>query len=333
VESDYGPGDTPSNAAQAPFDSAETISESIANPDIVSDVGNSGFQIASLDTGTVSDVSSGLFSEFADDSVDSGFDVIESFGEVDIEDSFFDSFLDWFADGGIVRKKRKSIPRYADGGIFNAAKPVASKRRRILPPEDVLGGLSDAPAVSTAISGPATGSFAGAFGTGLASPSNTSMALAGGKAVLGLGNPVGLLAGLLVSSVMETFQQHQNEVDSEEGLANALANSIASQDTPEGVTEGTATIGLGFPGTIGADGAIGDGLGGLGSAAGDGIGDAYKSGGEVKGRGTGTSDSIIARLSDGEFVIPADVVDKLGEDFFDDLLAEFHVPVSKQRSA
>lgn len=44
----------------------------------------------------------------------------------------------------------------------------------------------------------------------------------------------------------------------------------------------------------------------------------------VEGPGTGTSDSIPALLSDGEYVIPADVVRAKGEEFFDRLLEQYH---------
>lgn len=57
----------------------------------------------------------------------------------------------------------------------------------------------------------------------------------------------------------------------------------------------------------------------------------FASGGEVDGPGTGTSDSIVARLSDGEYVVPADVVEMLGVEFFDGLRDAFHTPVSMQR--
>lgn len=46
-------------------------------------------------------------------------------------------------------------------------------------------------------------------------------------------------------------------------------------------------------------------------------------GGPVSGPGTSTSDSIPARLSDGEYVIPASVVNALGKGFFDKLLATY----------
>lgn len=52
-------------------------------------------------------------------------------------------------------------------------------------------------------------------------------------------------------------------------------------------------------------------------------------GGPVDGPGTGTSDSIPARLSDGEYVIPADVVRAKGTQFFDKLLDKHHTPVRR----
>ncbi len=81
----------------------------------------------------------------------------------------------------------------------------------------------------------------------------------------------------------------------------------------------------------------GDLVGGAGKAVGSAVSDAgnfvadvfgLKSGGYIQGPGTGTSDSIPARLSDGEYVIPADVVDKVGVEFFDHLRASLHTPVA-----
>lgn len=63
----------------------------------------------------------------------------------------------------------------------------------------------------------------------------------------------------------------------------------------------------------------------------EGVKTGFKEGGEVDGPGTGTSDSIVARLSDGEYVVPADVVEMLGVEFFDGLRDAFHTPVSMQR--
>jgi hypothetical protein len=67
---------------------------------------------------------------------------------------------------------------------------------------------------------------------------------------------------------------------------------------------------------------------------GDSPGSSYAAnGGPITGPGTGTSDDIGIKVSDGEFVISADVVDTLGEDFFNQLQAAFHTPVAQQRRA
>ena len=56
----------------------------------------------------------------------------------------------------------------------------------------------------------------------------------------------------------------------------------------------------------------------------------FADGGEVDGEGSGISDSIDAKLSDGEYVVPADVVKKKGTEFFDKLLEKHHVPAAMQ---
>ena len=53
--------------------------------------------------------------------------------------------------------------------------------------------------------------------------------------------------------------------------------------------------------------------------------------GRVSGPGTGISDSIPARLSDGEYIIPADVVKSKGVEFFDKLLDKYHMPAAEQK--
>ena len=75
------------------------------------------------------------------------------------------------------------------------------------------------------------------------------------------------------------------------------------------------------PPRTGGNGGYGGGnLGGskANSASGD------KDGGLITGPGTGTSDSIPRRLSNGEYVIPADVVKKIGKGNFDKLLNYLH---------
>jgi len=54
--------------------------------------------------------------------------------------------------------------------------------------------------------------------------------------------------------------------------------------------------------------------------------------GLVKGPGGPIDDQIEARLSNGEFVIPADVVRRKGEEFFERLVKKNHVPAAQQRA-
>lgn len=48
------------------------------------------------------------------------------------------------------------------------------------------------------------------------------------------------------------------------------------------------------------------------------------------GDGSGIDDAVPAQLSDGEYVIPADVVRIKGEEFFDKLLEKYHTPAAQQ---
>lgn len=70
------------------------------------------------------------------------------------------------------------------------------------------------------------------------------------------------------------------------------------------------------------DGGNGSGGGGSASAA---------DGGHITGAGTGISDSIDAKLSDGEFVLSADVVKAIGVDKLQALQDKYHVPAAVQR--
>jgi hypothetical protein len=65
---------------------------------------------------------------------------------------------------------------------------------------------------------------------------------------------------------------------------------------------------------------------------------AFANGGQIQGPGTGTSDSVPAvntdtgepiKVSNEEYIIPADVVSRLGKEFFDDLLRALHKPVEQ----
>jgi hypothetical protein len=57
----------------------------------------------------------------------------------------------------------------------------------------------------------------------------------------------------------------------------------------------------------------------------------YANGGKVHGPGGPVDDKVPAMLSDGEYVIPADVVKAKGIEFFDKLKDKYHTPAVLQR--
>jgi len=82
-------------------------------------------------------------------------------------------------------------------------------------------------------------------------------------------------------------------------------------------------------------------LGGdMGSATGTGPGTGGQVGGDMGGYGgadngyadggspEGVADNIDISVSEGEYIVSADVVEKLGEDFFNQLQAAFHTPAA-----
>ena len=47
--------------------------------------------------------------------------------------------------------------------------------------------------------------------------------------------------------------------------------------------------------------------------------------------GTGIDDQVHAKVSVGEYVVPADVVHAKGKEFFDKLVQRYHTPANQQR--
>jgi hypothetical protein len=133
----------------------------------------------------------------------------------------------------------------------------------------------------------------------------------------------------------------QNNTDAMTALmsiTDAYGTAVSDGDAGLGSTEGSGNDGgndgagygdSGDGGDGSSGGGGGDGGSGDGGAGGDGGGDggsgaSFKNGGDLKGPGTGTSDSIPIRASKGEYIVPADVVEKMGVDFFDGLREAMH---------
>lgn len=60
-------------------------------------------------------------------------------------------------------------------------------------------------------------------------------------------------------------------------------------------------------------------------------GPGFVDGGDGPSDGTGIDDQVPAKVSVGEFIIPADVVHAKGKEFFDKLLQRYHIPAQQQR--
>lgn len=128
--------------------------------------------------------------------------------------------------------------------------------------------------------------------------------------------------------------QNQNFMQSGYGQAGNQLNQAASQWNS---LYGTQMQGYGAQSQANASGSAGLGsLIGMGMKMWGGMAD----GGPVKGAGTGVSDSIRAintdtgapvRISNGEYIVPADVVKVKGTEFFDRLVEKIHTPAAIQR--
>jgi hypothetical protein len=221
---------------------------------------------------------------------------------------------------------------------------------------ELLAKLLDKETGASAMAGPN-----GTIGT----PSQNAAVLGGiaNSVVGGMLGPLGALGMSALTGQKSIQSLAVNALAAELGLtslapgltASGLGGSAAGAgEADPGVAAGTQDALTGFLGlndnfgtsapdsNSGQTGAEGGGIGGSGNSAGSsdapgGIGgsnggDAVAAdGGKMKGPGTGISDSIHARLSDGEYVLSKDVVDIVGVPFLDSLQHRFHTPAAIQR--
>lgn len=264
-----------------------------------------------------------------------------------------------YADGGsitspTVSRNRAYVPQTARRAPAITASTIAPTRR--IPTrqqgtnaaDDAATGQGDATSVPGVV-GTVSENNAAALGFAIAAmlgpvgiPGLTSVANAatGGKSLPSLAI-TNLLATLGLTGADNTgfVGEAQEGGMSVPGAPGSIGMSSVPGMQSNVSNDGLAGLGIGGQGTAagggtgpGGSGGSGSGVGADGSATsgvdGDsGVGStgAYRDGGKVKGPGTGTSDSIPARLSDGEYVIPADVVRRIGTDALDRLISG-HMP-------
>lgn len=129
-----------------------------------------------------------------------------------------------------------------------------------------------------------------------------------------------------------TVSTEQNNPNSAGLTAQANAMDGDALDALMGLTDAFGTGG----GNDGGGGTNADG--GTGDTGSDGVGgggtgdsDASDNGMADGGIPEGVADNIDISVSEGEYIVSADVVETLGEDFFNQLQAAFHTPASQQR--
>jgi TP901 family phage tail tape measure protein len=135
----------------------------------------------------------------------------------------------------------------------------------------------------------------------------------------------------LINSIESVGNVFANAVSQWDGTAKGFFQSLAQgfrsmiqQIISELIRLAVMKAILNIVGSLG--GSLGGAAGGAGSSAGGAVSGAISglaSGGMVEGRGTGTSDSILARLSKGEFVMNAEAVKKWGSGFMHQLNSGF----------
>lgn len=250
-----------------------------------------------------------------------------------------------YADGGSVRVgggRVSSRPTYATDAI--------SKSGAVQSPLEALNPGFSLPNLQLTPQREDIGGVAGAPGTAPSSPTAESVAVgnaignAVGNATLSaVVGPIGIAAMNAVG--INTPQSAISQALSALGIGQSSSVGVSTNNsgmTPQAM-EAAAMQGSGNAdaapdtGSAGPSGSgtsagnAGDADGGTGSADGPDSGN-YKDGGDLKGPGTGTSDSINIKASTGEYIMPTDVVQELGVRFFDELKNKFHTPAAVQNA-
>lgn len=321
-----------------------------------------GYDMADIGSSLLTDT---ISADYGSEALDTGGSLLEDAGDW-ISSFFADG---GYVDAKKFQAKAASVKQsYADGGIVRnknqMGKPVQQQGRLAknyagYAQPSAASGPTTTSAVLTDRTAPSGGNVDMSVNTGFGTPEqNASMLGSFGLSALGFASP---LAALAVGALTDTksFQSVLARTLTDQlGITNSLGKSMAGPGQADpgvkagtqdaltgflalndnfGTSSGASNDGLGAAGMgdAGPNGSSGDAAGVGGSAAsgpGDGASDSLADGGPVDGMGTGISDSIDAKLSDGEFVTSADVVAQPGvRQLLEALQAQFHTPAAMQK--
>lgn len=230
----------------------------------------------------------------------------------------------FMADKGYRVAQRTGNADKGDPYLYNQAFDKAGnkvgKEISYIPDDGGAFGLVMGALTAMATGGLAAGALAGAGVTGAA-------AAAGTGAAAGFGGTLSQTADLGSAAKGAA-------IGAATGFAGGAAGAVGvTNPIGAGVINGAARGGVGAAIT---GGDIGDGvlMGGLkGAVPGVKKQIGYASGGvipDVTGDPSGTADNLHIRVSGGEAILPADVVDALGPDFIHAMIATFHTPVGNR---
>lgn len=267
----------------------------------------------------------------------------------------------FFADGGLVSKKMltKKAKGYADGGQVRGQDMLAPAANDvtlntfITNPSDGAGGAADFGGSPTRTPDAGMGTSTDTLGEDVlsyfsAAMSNNSGYIPpivdiGGKSYA-LGSSQGKLgpegeAGADIPQIFDFIYDTANIAPADAGFtANRKYDMQSGKATGYQVNKPeTSDFGMVLGGILTALGmatgnpalAFARSVGTR--AAGEAVKTGFANGGEIDGPGNGVSDSIPIRVSDGEYIIPADTVEAFGVEFFDMLKDATHTPASMQR--
>lgn len=186
---------------------------------------------------------------------------------------------------------------------------------------------SDAVNLGRGLPSQVAGSYAGAAGTG-------SQAVGGANQTTGTSAGAAGAAGQFGALALQGYGQGAGIRT--QGYQNQQANWQAQQDQ----TMGWVNAAAGVAGMFMADGGKVDEEGAIDLGDGQTLMPRqdipFTRNGMVDtglGDGSGIDDTVDAKISDGEYVIPADVVRIKGTEFFDRLVEKYHTPAEQQRQA
>jgi hypothetical protein len=327
--------DSISNAVNGAADSILPTDATAGAPGNLADSGMDLFPSqAAAATGGESDIASSILGDtgtelFGSGVTDVGLDQIGSAGS-----DFFKSLAGdlGFADGGYVDRHVATSnisPASAGAPVIFAGgeiapvsvRTVGETARARLVEELIAAGVSDGSAGSTApTSAPST---PGNSNIGMG---NLAMSIAG-KAM----GPIGSIVAQALTGTKSVQAQVLSDL-----LGNIFGSNAASDPATQAAEpsdQGMSTVSpqgnpMSTTAALSSDNSLSNAaLGAMSDSPAPSSSDAGESmatGGQVRGPGTGTSDSIAATLSDGEYVIDAKTVAALGPEFFQAIQAHFN---------